>query len=194
LSSLPYLQRDLEQNLLAIASISTSLSQSQGFSPHYLFTPEKRKAISDVRRIFCLFVTFDLLFISLLWIIELNTEEDIQQNLEAEIIQYRFKTSSFDIFVLAFFRFSVLLLGYALLSLRHWGCLQPRQPQPRDPSSIPEHFPMASSNPLQSPLQGQMSLMKKALGGKRTGSLREAINLVTLFTLLKHHTMARLLS
>uniref|UniRef100_A0A8D0GIT1 StAR related lipid transfer domain containing 3 n=1 Tax=Sphenodon punctatus TaxID=8508 RepID=A0A8D0GIT1_SPHPU len=114
------LQRDLERSLPAIASISTSLSQSQGFSPHYLFSPEKRKAISDVRRTFCLFVTFDLLFISLLWIIELNTKEGIQQNLKAEIIQYRFKTSFFDIFVLAFFRFSVLLLGYALLRLRHW--------------------------------------------------------------------------
>lgn len=33
---------------------------------------EKKKCISDVRRTFCLFVTFDLLFISLLWIIELN--------------------------------------------------------------------------------------------------------------------------
>lgn len=65
------LQHDLERSLPAIASISSSLSQSQGFSP-YFFSPEKRKAISDVRRTFCLFVTFDLLFISLLWIIELN--------------------------------------------------------------------------------------------------------------------------
>ncbi|TFK10780.1 VWFA and cache domain-containing protein 1 [Platysternon megacephalum] len=114
------LQHDLERSLPAIASMSTSLSQSQGFSPHYYFPPEKRKAISDVRRTFCLFVTFDLLFVSLLWIIELNTNNGIQKNLESEIIEYRFKTSFFDIFVLAFFRFSVLLLGYALLKLRHW--------------------------------------------------------------------------
>lgn len=65
-------QQDLDRSLPAIASISTSLSQSQGFSPYCYFSPEKRKAISDVRRTFCLFVTFDLLFISLLWIIELN--------------------------------------------------------------------------------------------------------------------------
>lgn len=32
----------------------------------------EKKCISDVRRTFCLFVTFDLLFITLLWIIELN--------------------------------------------------------------------------------------------------------------------------
>ncbi|XP_065433597.1 stAR-related lipid transfer protein 3 isoform X2 [Chrysemys picta bellii] len=92
------LQHDLERSLPAIASMSTSLSQSQGFSPHYYFPPEKRKAISDVRRTFCLFVTFDLLFVSLLWIIELNTNPGIQKNLEIEIIEYRFKTSFFDIF------------------------------------------------------------------------------------------------
>lgn len=64
---------DLEQSLPAIAS---SLTQSQGFSPHHYVLPEKRKVISDVRRTFCLFVTFDLLFISLLWLIELNVSWD----------------------------------------------------------------------------------------------------------------------
>ncbi|NXM89216.1 STAR3 protein, partial [Oenanthe oenanthe] len=110
---------DLERSLPTIASISSSFSQSQGFSP-YFFSPEKRKAISDVRRTFCLFVTFDLLFISLLWIIELNTKVGIKENLKDEIINYRFKTSFFDIFLLALFRFVVLLLGYAVLRLRHW--------------------------------------------------------------------------
>ncbi|NXA88828.1 STAR3 protein, partial [Melanocharis versteri] len=113
------LQHDLERSLPAIASISSSFSQSQGFSP-YFFSPEKRKAISDVRRTFCLFVTFDLLFISLLWIIELNTKEGIKENLKDEIINYKFKTSFFDIFLLAVFRFLVLLLGYAVVRLRHW--------------------------------------------------------------------------
>ncbi|NWX94306.1 STAR3 protein, partial [Nothoprocta ornata] len=114
------LQQHLERSLPAIASISTSFSQSQGLSPYCYLSPEKRKAISDVRRTFCLFVTFDLLFISLLWIIELNTKDGIQKNLKNEIIEYEFKTSFFDIFVLAFFRFSVLLLAYAILRLRHW--------------------------------------------------------------------------
>ncbi|NWR52239.1 STAR3 protein, partial [Regulus satrapa] len=113
------LQHDLERSLPAIASISSSFSQSQGFSP-YFFSPEKRKAISDVRRTFCLFVTFDLLFISLLWIIELNTKVGIKENLRDEIINYKFKTSFFDIFLLALFRFVVLLLGYAVVRLRHW--------------------------------------------------------------------------
>lgn len=72
------LQHNLERSLPAIASISTSFSQSQGFSPYCYFSLEKRKAISDVRRTFCLFVTFDLLFISLLWIIELNVSRGKQ--------------------------------------------------------------------------------------------------------------------
>uniref|UniRef100_A0A2K6EZH7 StAR related lipid transfer domain containing 3 n=1 Tax=Propithecus coquereli TaxID=379532 RepID=A0A2K6EZH7_PROCO len=96
MSKLPReLARDLERSLPAVASLGSSLSHSQSLSSHFVPPPpEKRRAISDVRRTFCLFVTFDLLFISLLWIIELN--------------------------VLAFFRFSGLLLGYAVLRLRHW--------------------------------------------------------------------------
>lgn len=67
------LARDLERSLPAVASLGSSLSHSQGLSSRFLPPPlEKRRAISDVRRTFCLFVTFDLLFISLLWIIELN--------------------------------------------------------------------------------------------------------------------------
>ncbi|XP_078501778.1 stAR-related lipid transfer protein 3 [Lissotriton helveticus] len=111
---------DLEQSLPAIASINTSYSQSQLYSPHYFLTPEKRKPISDVRRTFCLFVTFDLLFVSLLWIIELNTRGGIKEHLRNEILEYTFSTSFFDIFILAFFRFSGLLLGYAVFRLQHW--------------------------------------------------------------------------
>ncbi|KAM8838254.1 STARD3 N-terminal-like protein isoform 2-T2 [Synchiropus picturatus] len=57
----------------------------------------EKKCISDVRRTFCLFVTFDLLFVSLLWIIELN--------------------------LLAVFRFAVLILAYAVCRLRHWWAI-----------------------------------------------------------------------
>lgn len=50
----------------------------------------EKKCISDVRRTFCLFVTFDLLFITLLWIIELNVRHDGRQpivlNRDAEMV------------------------------------------------------------------------------------------------------------
>ncbi|KAM9520866.1 stAR-related lipid transfer protein 3 isoform 2-T2 [Guaruba guarouba] len=111
------LQHNLERSLPAIASLSTSFSQSQGFSPYCYFSLEKRKAISDVRRTFCLFVTFDLLFISLLWIIELNTKDGIQKNLESEIVNYSFKTSFFDIFVTTLVSSAFLIVKVILSEL-----------------------------------------------------------------------------
>ncbi|GCC38755.1 stAR-related lipid transfer protein 3 [Chiloscyllium punctatum] len=110
----------LEQRLPTIASINTSQSLSQPGLPARCQSLDEKKAISDVRRTFCLFVTFDLLFVSLLWIIELNTNGGIKENLKDEILSYDFRTSFFDIFSLAVFRFLVLLLAYALLRLRHW--------------------------------------------------------------------------
>uniref|UniRef100_A0A8U7NHM6 StAR-related lipid transfer protein 3 n=1 Tax=Corvus moneduloides TaxID=1196302 RepID=A0A8U7NHM6_CORMO len=50
----------------------------------------------------------------------LKTKEGIKENLKGEIINYKFNTSFFDIFLLALFRFVVLLLGYAVVRLRHW--------------------------------------------------------------------------
>lgn len=64
---------ELGGRMPAITSLNASYSTSLSIPSPYLFVPPaERKAISDVRRTFCLFVTFDLLFISLLWIIELN--------------------------------------------------------------------------------------------------------------------------
>ncbi|KAM9258029.1 STARD3 N-terminal-like protein isoform 4-T4 [Cariama cristata] len=58
----------------------------------------EKKGISDVRRTFCLFVTFDLLFITLLWIIELNVKGGIETTLQKEVLQYDYSSSYFDIF------------------------------------------------------------------------------------------------
>ncbi|XP_043910979.1 stAR-related lipid transfer protein 3 [Protopterus annectens] len=113
------LQNGLENSLPAVASFSSSFSQSQGLPPHY-FAPGERRAISDARRTFCLFVTFDFLFISLLWIIELNLKNQIKQKIEEEIEHYKFSTSFFDIFLLAAFRFTILILGYAIFKFSHW--------------------------------------------------------------------------
>ncbi|XP_072544254.1 STARD3 N-terminal-like protein [Salminus brasiliensis] len=83
----------------------------------------EKKCISDVRRTFCLFVTFDLLFITLLWIIELNVIGKIQDQLKKEVLEYDYHKSFFDIFVLAAFRFTVLILAYAVCRLRHWWAI-----------------------------------------------------------------------
>ncbi|XP_072105722.1 STARD3 N-terminal-like protein [Mobula birostris] len=113
----------LERSLPTIASINTSYSRCQAGPGAPWPAPAGRKAISDVRRTFCLFVTFDLLFVSLLWIIELNTKDGIEKNLKEEIFDYDFRKSFFDIFLLAVFRFLVLLLAYAVLRLRHWWAI-----------------------------------------------------------------------
>lgn len=64
---------ELGGNLPFVSTLNSSYSTSMSLpSPYLLVPPAARKTISDVRRTFCLFVTFDLLFISLLWIIELN--------------------------------------------------------------------------------------------------------------------------
>ncbi|KAM7387327.1 hypothetical protein PAMA_009787 [Pampus argenteus] len=111
---------ELGGSLPAIASLNASYSTTVSLPSPYLFVPPaERKTISDVRRTFCLFVTFDLLFISLLWIIELNSFK-IWDSLENEVLHYNFRSSFFDIFVLAFFRFLCLQVGYAAFRLRHW--------------------------------------------------------------------------
>lgn len=65
-------------------------------------------------------MTFDLLFIALLWIIELNVTGSLLNNLEIQVVNYNFKTSFFDIVVLALFRFLCLQIGYAAFRLKHW--------------------------------------------------------------------------
>ncbi|XP_049600545.1 stAR-related lipid transfer protein 3 [Syngnathus scovelli] len=112
---------ELGGSLPAIASLNASYSTSLSLpSPYLMLPPAERKLISDVRRTFCLFVTFDLLFISLLWIIELNIASTILESLEKEIIRYNFRSSFFDIFLLAVFRFLCLQVGYAAFRLKHW--------------------------------------------------------------------------
>uniref|UniRef100_A0A8C0FIT0 STARD3 N-terminal like n=1 Tax=Bubo bubo TaxID=30461 RepID=A0A8C0FIT0_BUBBB len=74
----------------------------------------EKKGISDVRRTFCLFVTFDLLFITLLWIIELNVRM---------VNKLLFSIPNYMLFLLAVFRFKVLILAYAMCRLRHWWAI-----------------------------------------------------------------------
>ncbi|CAG9766531.1 unnamed protein product [Ceutorhynchus assimilis] len=77
--------------------------------------------MSNVRRFFCLFVTFDFLFISLMWLIcVMMNGENILHALSDQILHYNIRTSLFDIVLLAFSRFIVLIFFYAVLYINHW--------------------------------------------------------------------------
>ncbi|CAM1300287.1 STARD3 (predicted) [Pycnogonum litorale] len=77
--------------------------------------------ISAVRRFFCLVVTFDLLFILLIWLIcNVISGLTIKQAFVDDVVHYNVKNSMFDVFLLSCVRFTVLLLAYALLLLNHW--------------------------------------------------------------------------
>ncbi|KAJ6641331.1 Steroidogenic acute regulatory protein-like [Pseudolycoriella hygida] len=85
---------------------------------------EDGRRMSVVRRFFCLFVTFDLFFISLLWLIcILITGDNIYNALKTQILHYSIYTSLFDIVMAAICRFTVLILFYALLYINHWSII-----------------------------------------------------------------------
>ncbi|KAG8227549.1 hypothetical protein J437_LFUL000649 [Ladona fulva] len=77
--------------------------------------------MSVVRRFFCLFVTFDLLFTVLMWLICIMIiGEDIVSALVNQVVHYSIHTSLFDIVMAACARFIVLIMFYALLYINHW--------------------------------------------------------------------------
>uniref|UniRef100_A0A8C3X5W3 STARD3 N-terminal like n=1 Tax=Catagonus wagneri TaxID=51154 RepID=A0A8C3X5W3_9CETA len=123
------LPEDMENALTGSQSSHASLRDIHAINPTQLmariesYEGREKKGISDVRRTFCLFVTFDLLFVTLLWIIELNVNGGIENTLEKEVVQYDYYSSYFDIFLLAVFRFKVLILAYAVCRLRHWWAI-----------------------------------------------------------------------
>ncbi|XP_043288656.1 steroidogenic acute regulatory protein-like [Venturia canescens] len=76
--------------------------------------------ISNVRRFFCLFVTFDLFFTALVWLIcTMIAGESIKSAFENQVVHYKLETSLFDIVMAAACRFTVLILFYAMLHLNH---------------------------------------------------------------------------
>ncbi|CAH0716848.1 unnamed protein product, partial [Brenthis ino] len=80
--------------------------------------------MSRVRRFFCLFVTFDILFTSLMWLICVMMKgETLIQIFNREIIHYDIKVSLFDIVIVAVLRFILLLLFYAILYINNWSVI-----------------------------------------------------------------------
>lgn len=80
--------------------------------------------MSVVRRFFCLFVTFDLFFVSFLWIICIMLHGGtIFDALEKQVVHYTIYTSLFDVVGTAICRFVVLTLFYGLFYLNHWSII-----------------------------------------------------------------------
>ncbi|XP_062129305.1 steroidogenic acute regulatory protein-like isoform X2 [Drosophila sulfurigaster albostrigata] len=80
--------------------------------------------MSVVRRFFCLFVTFDLVFVSLLWLICIVIGGDnIFQAFQKQVVQYTIYTSLFDVVATALCRFVVLIFFYAMLYINHWSII-----------------------------------------------------------------------
>ncbi|XP_077293348.1 steroidogenic acute regulatory protein-like isoform X2 [Arctopsyche grandis] len=77
--------------------------------------------MSSVRRFFCLYCTFDMLFTSLIWLIcVMLTGDSIWNMWKTQVLAYTFPTSLIDVVGVAVFRFVILLLAYAAIHLNHW--------------------------------------------------------------------------
>ncbi|CAL4117827.1 unnamed protein product, partial [Meganyctiphanes norvegica] len=81
--------------------------------------------MSAVRRFFILFVTFDLLFISLFWLIcvlvnGFDEDTNIFRALLKQIVDYNIYESMFDLVMAATARFVLLILFYSIIHINHW--------------------------------------------------------------------------
>ncbi|XP_047524303.1 steroidogenic acute regulatory protein-like [Pieris napi] len=104
-----------------------SLAQSQSvnlLSEDLVAGHRPQGSMSSIRRFFCLFVTFDLLFTSLMWLIcVVMRGETLIQIFTREIIHYDIKVSLFDIVLVAILRFLLLILFYAILYINNWSVI-----------------------------------------------------------------------
>ncbi|OXU21857.1 hypothetical protein TSAR_014412 [Trichomalopsis sarcophagae] len=77
--------------------------------------------LSNARRFFCLFVTFDFFFTFFMWLICVVTAHTIfQKTIVQEIINYTMETSLFDVVVITTCRFVILIAFYLVLRMDHW--------------------------------------------------------------------------
>lgn len=77
--------------------------------------------MSVVRRFFCLFITFDLVFVTLLWMISIVINgENLVKLVQEQIVNYSIEKSLFDVVCVAAGRFLILILFYAIVQINHW--------------------------------------------------------------------------
>ncbi|CAF0858913.1 unnamed protein product [Adineta ricciae] len=80
-----------------------------------------KKRMFQVRRTFLLIVTFDVIFMVLLWIIYNQIKNiTIDEAFINDVIKYSIKTSLFDVVGLSGLRFILLMISYAILKWSHW--------------------------------------------------------------------------
>lgn len=101
--------------------------------------------MSTVRRFFCLFVAFDLFFISMLWFICIMVSdidiklkstdifyhfislqmkgETILNALKEQVVHYTIEKSLFDIIFAALVRFLLLIIFYGVFAINHWSII-----------------------------------------------------------------------
>ncbi|PVD36129.1 hypothetical protein C0Q70_03102 [Pomacea canaliculata] len=82
---------------------------------------EEGGRMSSVRRTFCLFVTFDLGLMFILWVIYTQLIGETGWRAFMHQVQgYNFTTSLFDTVMMSAVRFTLLLLVYGLFKAKHW--------------------------------------------------------------------------
>uniref|UniRef100_A0A8C5VMR0 MENTAL domain-containing protein n=1 Tax=Microcebus murinus TaxID=30608 RepID=A0A8C5VMR0_MICMU len=107
-----HLPEDMQDVLTGSQSSHASVRSVHSINPTQLmariesYEGREKKGTYDVRR---------TLF--------LNVNGGIENTLEREVVQYDYYSSYFDKFLLAVFRFKVLILTYAVCILRHWWAI-----------------------------------------------------------------------
>ncbi|XP_046403109.1 steroidogenic acute regulatory protein-like [Ischnura elegans] len=120
-----YSQPNRSSSIEGLSSIdlSHSINTNRGeYSNEDLFSGCRQDGrMSVVRRFFCLFVTFDLLFTVFMWLIcIMMIGDDIYSALVKQVVNFSIHTSLFDIVAAAAARFTLLIMFYALLYINHW--------------------------------------------------------------------------
>ncbi|XP_046603505.1 steroidogenic acute regulatory protein-like isoform X1 [Neodiprion virginianus] len=115
------LNRSLQSQRSSFTQHSINRASDVVLSEDLIAGTRHQGRMSNVRRFFCLFITFDVLFTCLMWLIcTMFSGDNIKNAFVNQVIHYNIKTSLFDLVMAAVSRFTVLLLFYGLLYINHW--------------------------------------------------------------------------